>query len=111
MRSVQKDWQKFIFEELSGSRTISSDFLERVCKGHYNKFEVGNKLEVSDKKNLLSMCVATIVEIVGDRLRLHYDGLTTGAGDDYWAHFLSSDIHPVGWSQLVGHSLSPPVGQ
>lgn len=110
IKEIQKDWQKFVFEELSGSRTLSTDFMERVQKGHYNKFEVGNKVEVSDKRNLLSMCVATIVDIVGDRLRLRYDGLDESIAEDYWAHFLSSDIHPVGWSQLVGHSLSFPTG-
>lgn len=68
------------------------------------------KVEVADKHNLVSMCVATIVDIVGDRLRLRYDGLDEEANEDFLCHFLSSDIHPVGWSSLVGHTLQPPVG-
>ena len=110
IKALHQDWQKFIFTELSGARTVSNDFLEHVAKGHYNKFEIGSKVEVCDKHNLLSVCVATIVDIVGDRLRLRYDGLDEDQADDYWAHFLSTDIHPVGWSQLVGHTLSPPHG-
>lgn len=109
VREVTKEWQKYVFEQLSGARTLSTDFLDRVKKGHYNKFEIGCKVEVCDKRNLISMCVATIVDIVGDRLRLRYDGLDDEP-DDYFVHFLSSDIHPVGWSQLVGHTLSPPNG-
>ena len=85
--------------------------MDRVHKGHYNKFDVNSKVEVCDKHNLLSMCVATIVDIVGDRMRLRYDGLEDDAVSDHWSHFLSSDIHPVGWSQLVGHTLSPPHGK
>ena len=108
IKGNHQSWQKFIFQHLSGARTLSSDFIERVQKGHYNKFEIGSKVEVCDKHNLLSMCVATIVDTVGDRLRLRYDGLDDEPPDDYWSHFLSSDIHPVGWSQLVGHALSPP---
>lgn len=104
------EWQKFIFQQLSGARTLSSDFMDRVRKGHYNKFEIGSKVEVCDKHNLISMCVATIIDIVGDRLRLRYDGLEDESAGDYWSHFLSNDIHPVGWSQLVGHTLSPPHG-
>jgi len=110
LRTVARDWQKFVFKQLTGARTFSSEFMDKVKKGHYNKFEIGSKVEVCDKRNLLSMCVATIVDIVGDRLRLRYDGLDDEPSDDYWSHFLSSDIHPVGWSQLVGHTLSPPHG-
>ena len=69
------------------------------------------KVEVADKHNMLSMCVATIVDIVGDRLRLRYDGLEAELNEDIFCHFLSSDIHPVGWSSLVGHTLQPPVGE
>ena len=104
------DWQKAIFNELSGSRTLSGDFMERVQKGHYNKFECGSKVEVCDKRQNFSMCVATIIKIVGDRLCLRYDGIEDGRDVDHWTHFLSSDIHPVGWSQLVGLALSPPFG-
>ncbi|XP_012559766.2 scm-like with four MBT domains protein 2 isoform X1 [Hydra vulgaris] len=110
IRNIISDWQKYIFQELSGCRTLSAEFMEQVQKGHYNKFEIGSKVEVCDKRNLLSMCVATIIDIVGDRLRLRYDGLDDEFPSDSWAHFLSSDIHPVGWSQLVGHTLSPPIG-
>ena len=110
VKSKHTNWQQFLFSRLSGSRTFSSESLDRIQKGHFNKFEIGSKVEVADKHNLLSMCVATIVDIAGDRLRLRYDGLDVDSADDYWIHYLSSDIHPVGWSQLVGHTLSPPVG-
>lgn len=105
------DWQQVIFKELSGSRTLSGDFMERVIKGHYNKFECGSKVEVCDKRQNFSMCVATIEKIVGDRLCLRYDGVEDGSEGDHWTHYLSSDIHPVGWSQLVGLALSPPYGK
>lgn len=85
-------------------------FSYQVQNGNHNKFEVGMKVEVADKHNLVSMCVATIVDIVGDRLRLRYDGLEEEVNEDFLCHFLSSDIHPVGWSSLVGHTLQPPVG-
>ena len=69
------------------------------------------KVEVADRKNLYSvMCVATVVDVVGDRLRLRYDGLSPDLAEDFWCHYLSTDIHPVGWSSLVGHQLRPPIG-
>ncbi len=70
------------------------------------------KVEVADRKNLYSvMCVATVVDVVGDRLRLRYDGLDPEIAEDFWCHYYSTDIHPVGWSSLVGHQLRPPIGK
>ena len=70
------------------------------------------KVEVADRKNLYSvMCVATAVDVVGDRLRLRYDGLDPEVAEDFWCHYYSTDIHPVGWSSLVGHQLRPPIGK
>eukprot|EP00794_Sanderia_malayensis_P006848 gene6848-7617_t len=110
IKNRRSNWQQYLFKKLSGARTFSNDFLERVQRGSYNKFEVGMKVEVGDRHNLVSMCVATIVDIAGDRLRLRYDGLDAESGDDFLCHYLSSEIHPVGWSSLVGHTLHPPTG-
>lgn len=69
------------------------------------------KVEVADRKNMYSMCVATIVDVIGDRLRLRYDGLEPDVAEDFWCHYQSSEIHPIGWSSLVGHTLQPPIGK
>ena len=68
------------------------------------------KVEVADRKNMYSMCVATIVDVIGDRLRMRYDGLEDDVAEDFWCHYQSSEIHPIGWSSLVGHTLQPPIG-
>ena len=68
------------------------------------------KVEVADRKNMYSMCVATIVDVIGDRLRMRYDGLDDDVAEDFWCHYQSSEIHPIGWSSLVGHTLQPPIG-
>ena len=69
------------------------------------------KVEVADRKNMYSMCVATIVDVIGDRLRMRYDGLDDDVAEDFWCHYQSSEIHPIGWSSLVGHTLQPPIGE
>ena len=69
------------------------------------------KVEVADRKNMYSMCVATIVDVIGDRLRMRYDGLDDDVAEDFWCHYQSSEIHPIGWSSLVGHTLQPPIGK
>ncbi|CAB4039169.1 MBT domain-containing 1-like isoform X2, partial [Paramuricea clavata] len=105
------DWQEYLFQRLSGAKTFSAEFLQKVQEIPHNRFKVGMKVEVADRKNLYSvMCVATVVDVVGDRLRLRYDGLDPEVAEDFWCHYYSTDIHPVGWSSLVGHQLRPPIG-
>lgn len=54
------------------------------------------------------MCVATVADIIGNRIRIHYDGWA----DDYdcWMDITSTNIHPVGWCKNNGRSLAPPSG-
>ncbi|XP_048589841.1 MBT domain-containing protein 1-like isoform X3 [Nematostella vectensis] len=104
------NWRDYLFKCLSGAKTFSAEFLQQLQDQPYNRFQKGMKVEVADRKNMYSMCVATIVDVIGDRLRLRYDGLEADVAEDFWCHYLSSEIHPIGWSSLVGHTLQPPIG-
>lgn len=70
-----------------------------------NMFKVGMKLEALDPKNPLLICVATVADVDGDRIRVDFDGYL---GSDYWCRYDSRDIFPVGWCHLSGHPLQPP---
>lgn len=70
-----------------------------------NMFKVGMKLEALDPKNPLLICVATVADVDGDRIRVDFDGYL---GSDYWCRYDSRDIFPVGWCYLSGHPLQPP---
>ena len=52
------------------------------------------------------ICVATISQVVGRLLKIHFDGWEEEY--DQWLDATSPDIYPVGWSELVGHRLEPP---
>ncbi|XP_013413836.1 lethal(3)malignant brain tumor-like protein 4 isoform X2 [Lingula anatina] len=69
-------------------------------------FRIGLKLEAVDKKNTALTCVATVADVVGDRLLIHFDGWEDIY--DYWCEPTSPYIHPVGWCQENGKALSPP---
>lgn len=73
-----------------------------------NQFKVGMKLEGIDPEHPSRYCVLTVVEIVGYRLRLHFDGYTESY--DFWVNADSMDIFPVGWSEKNNHRLDPPKG-
>jgi len=67
------------------------------------------KLEAVDKKNNTeTTCVATVIDVLGDRVLIHFDGWDNIY--DYWSDPSSPFLHPVGWCQENGKPLSPPNG-
>ncbi|KAI4873894.1 hypothetical protein NFI96_029742 [Prochilodus magdalenae] len=71
-------------------------------------FRVGMKLEAVDKKNPSFVCVATVADLVDSRLLVHFDGWDESY--DYWCDATSPYIHPIGWCQENGKTLTTPPG-
>lgn len=67
------------------------------------------KLEAIDKKSTSQTCVASVADVLGDRILVHFDGWEDIY--DYWCDLSSPYIHPVGWCQEMGKPLSPPNGK
>ncbi|KAF3829934.1 hypothetical protein GH733_001885 [Mirounga leonina] len=70
------------------------------------EFQVGMKLEAVDRKNPSLVCVATIADIVEDRLLVHFDNWDDSY--DYWCDVNSPYVQPVGWCQENGRTLIAP---
>ncbi|XP_057258935.1 lethal(3)malignant brain tumor-like protein 3 isoform X4 [Pezoporus wallicus] len=71
-------------------------------------FRLGMKLEAVDKKNPSLMCVATITDMVDNRLLVHFDNWDESY--DYWCEASSPYIRPVGYCQETGTPLTTPPG-
>ncbi|CAH1115475.1 unnamed protein product [Psylliodes chrysocephalus] len=71
-----------------------------------NGFRVGMKLEAVDRKNTALVCVATVRDMMDNRILVHFDSWDDIY--DYWADPTSPYIHPVGWCDQYGHNLTPP---
>ncbi|KAM4047766.1 lethal(3)malignant brain tumor-like protein 3 isoform 2-T2 [Anomaloglossus baeobatrachus] len=69
-------------------------------------FRVGMKLEAVDRKNPSLLCVATIFDIVENRLLIHFDNWDHSY--DYWCDASSPYIRPVGHCQESSISLTTP---
>ncbi|KAM8976575.1 lethal(3)malignant brain tumor-like protein 4 [Pelodytes ibericus] len=69
-------------------------------------FRMGMKLEAVDRKNPSLLCVATIADIVENRLLIHFDNWDHSY--DYWCDASSPYIWPVGYCQDSGTTLTPP---
>lgn len=71
-----------------------------------NGFRPGMKLEGIDPQHPSYFCVLTVAEVIGYRLRLHFDGYPENY--DFWINSDSMDIFPAGWCEKYGHVLHPP---
>lgn len=74
-----------------------------------NEFKAGMKLEARDPRNSNSVCIATVMGMMGIRLRLRLDG--SDNTNDFWRLIDSSDIQPIGTCERNGDMLQPPLGQ
>ncbi|XP_048479509.1 uncharacterized protein LOC105396511 [Plutella xylostella] len=70
-----------------------------------NGFRTGMKLEAEDRKNNL-VCVATVADMMDHRLLVNFDSWDEMY--DCWVEPSSPYIHPVGWAEENGISLTPP---
>lgn len=66
------------------------------------------KLEALDSRNVTSTCIATVVGVLGSRLRLRLDG--SDNTNDFWRLVDSNEIHPIGHCEKNGGMLQPPLG-
>lgn len=67
------------------------------------------KLEARDPRNSNSVCIATVMGMMGTRLRLRLDG--SDNTNDFWRLVDSSDIQPIGTCERTGDMLQPPLGE
>ena len=69
------------------------------------------KLEALDKNNPCNYCVATVIEIVGHRVRIRYDGFGDNDSQDFWCNFQAEELYPIGWCAENSFPLQPPTGE
>lgn len=106
----QFDWPSYLQQEKAKAAP-------KHCFSYHTKsysnfppgFQIGMKLEAVDKANSSLVCVATIVDILGDWLLIHFDGWDDNHNCyDYWTEYTSPYIHPVNWCKTKGKALTPP---
>ena len=74
-----------------------------------NDFKIGMKVEACDPRNSTSVCIATVMGLMGTRLRLRLDG--SDNTNDFWRLVDSSEIQPIGTCERSGDMLQPPLGE
>ena len=101
------NWQKYL--EWSGSKAAPSAFFKGDPFPPTHKFAKMMKMEAIDPQNPSCVCVVTVVEADGPRLRLHFDGYSDSY--DFWENANSENLFPVGWCMKNNQCLLPPKGK
>ncbi|KAG1932415.1 sex comb on midleg-like protein 2 isoform X1 [Pimephales promelas] len=99
-------WEEYL-KETSSVPAPSSCFRQSPFPPS-NDFKAGMKLEARDPRNSTSTCIATVMGLMGVRLRLRLDG--SDNTNDFWRLVDSADIQPIGTCEKNGDMLQPPLG-
>lgn len=100
------DWDSYLKE--TNSTAAPPEIFKQHLVPPTNEFKIGMKLEALDPRNLTSTCIASVVGILGPRLRLRLDG--SDNKNDFWRLVDSNEIHPIGHCEKHGGMLQPPLG-
>lgn len=100
------DWNEYLHE--TGSEAAPLECFMQAPVPPHNDFKPNMKLEASDPRNITSICIGTVISVLGPRLRLRLDG--SDNKNDFWRLVDSSDIHPIGHCEKSGGMLQPPLG-
>ncbi|XP_065093247.1 polycomb protein Scm [Ochlerotatus camptorhynchus] len=100
------DWTEYLRE--SGSVPAPAECFKQALVPPTNEYKIGMKLEALDPRNVTSTCIASVVGVLGSRLRLRLDG--SDNKNDFWRLVDSTEIHPIGHCEQTGEMLQPPLG-
>ncbi|XP_070707674.1 lethal(3)malignant brain tumor-like protein 2 [Pempheris klunzingeri] len=106
------DWKEYLMKKLVGANTLPVDFYLKLAESMKTSFRIGMRVEVVDPKHVSRTRVAIIDTIVGGRVRLVYadqSDAPESAISDFWCHVASPLLHPMGWSEKVGHAIKAPA--
>uniref|UniRef100_A0A1A9ZNV4 FCS-type domain-containing protein n=1 Tax=Glossina pallidipes TaxID=7398 RepID=A0A1A9ZNV4_GLOPL len=100
------NWDAYLEE--TGSAAAPAACFKQASNPPVNDFKIGMKLEALDPRNVTSTCIATVVGVLGSRLRLRLDG--SDSQNDFWRLVDSNEIHAIGHCEKNGGMLQPPLG-
>ncbi|NXG53275.1 SMBT1 protein, partial [Psilopogon haemacephalus] len=104
------DQEEFLQRVLKGACSAPANLLEGLHRGK-NPLDLiapGSRLELQNIRDALEAWIVNVVENVGGRLKLRYEGLEDSDKFDQWLFYLDPFLHQVGWAAQHGYSLQPP---
>ncbi|XP_031465296.1 scm-like with four MBT domains protein 1 isoform X2 [Phasianus colchicus] len=105
------DQEEFLQQVLKGACSAPANLLEGLHRGK-NPLDLiapGSRLELQNSRDALEAWIVNVVENVGGRLKLRYEGLEDSDKFDQWIFYLDPFLHQVGWATQNGYNLQPPL--
>lgn len=101
------NWENIIESETNQDENVPENLLELLQNGitPVEQIKQGMKVEIQEELDPNNVWIATIIENVGGRLLMRYDGVTS---HDFWLFYLSHRLHLVGWGHDHGCQYQPP---
>ncbi|XP_059519276.1 scm-like with four MBT domains protein 1 isoform X2 [Myotis daubentonii] len=111
IRDKVSDWEEFLRQTLKEACSPPVPLLEGLRNGR-NPLDLiapGSRLECQAFQDTLSTWIVTVVENIGGRLKLRYEGLESSDNFEHWLYYLDPFLHHVGWAAQQGYELQPPL--
>ncbi|CAL1529108.1 unnamed protein product [Lymnaea stagnalis] len=103
------DWQELLCQCLKDAITAPSYLLDKSTGATpVDQIKEGMKLEIQDLIRADQVWMVKIIENIGGRLYLRYEGIE-GANQDFWLFYLNERLHPIGWCKPSGYKYMPPA--
>lgn len=101
------NWHRYLLKtNAEAAPSILFTHLKTSSHTEINDFCVGMHLEAEDLNDTGKICVATVADILDERIRVHFDGWDDCY--DFWVHINSPYIHPCGWHDGRQQLIVPP---
>ncbi|XP_050744496.1 lethal(3)malignant brain tumor-like protein 3 isoform X2 [Drosophila biarmipes] len=109
--SERFSWSRYLVKTggKAAPRVLFAHLNMQSQTGVRNGFAVGMHLEAEDLNDTGKICVATVTDILDERIRVHFDGWDDCY--DLWVHVSSPYIHPCGWHEGRQQLIVPPERQ
>ncbi|KAG8436263.1 hypothetical protein GDO86_007386 [Hymenochirus boettgeri] len=103
-----QNWEDFLAQNLNGVSSVPAHLLEGPHRGKdpLDLFCPGSRLELQHSTNSLVAWPCRIVENIGGRLHLQYEGAPDC--NNIWLFYLHPSLHQVGWAAQHGYTIQPP---
>ncbi|KAK6993736.1 scm-like with four MBT domains protein 1 [Biomphalaria glabrata] len=103
------EWQTFLSECLKDATTAPAYLLDKSTGATpVDQIKEGMKLEIQDSIKPNHLWLVKIIENVGGRLYLRYEGIESAA-QDFWMFYLDERLHPIGWCKSQNYQYVPPL--
>ncbi|XP_048344099.1 scm-like with four MBT domains protein 1 [Sphaerodactylus townsendi] len=103
--------EEFLHQTLKGACSAPANLLEGLHRGK-NPLDLiapGSRLECQHLKNSLGAWIVNVIDNIGGRLKLRYEGLGDLDQYDFWMYYLDPFLHPVGWATQHSFILEPSL--